>query len=99
MRKLLDAIAVLSLLISGSIAGAGVYAYLYITNPDNQDKAKAYVMDQVKDALPDLIGGAMPSLPDISGPAIPFPSMNGSAGESEKTFTEDFPVAPPSLPF
>jgi hypothetical protein len=79
MRKLLDVIAVVSLVLSGSVAGAGVFAYLYATNPANQEKAKQFVMDQVTDALPDLIGGAMPSLPDVSGPAIPM-TPGGSAG-------------------
>ena len=81
MRKLLDVIAVVSLVLSGSVAGAGVFAYLYATNPANQEKAKQFVMDQVTDALPDLIGGAMPSLPDVSGPAIPMtPSGSSSSG-------------------
>jgi len=91
MRKVLDTFAVLSLILSGSIAGAGVYAYLYVTNPDNQDKAKSYVMKQVTDALPGLIKGSMPSIPDISGPAIPLGSDSSGKGS--------VPGLPTALPF
>ena len=93
MRKILDAAALLSLVLSGSIAGLGIYGYLYATNADNQDKAKAYVMDQVKSALPDLIGGGlsgiagspaggMPALPEMTGPAtsMPTPNKKGESG-------------------
>jgi len=98
MRKVLDGIAVLSLLISGGIAGAGIYLYFYVTNPVNQDKAKSYVMEQVTGALPGLIGDAMaipplPPLPSMTGPAIP--SIGGEkTGESSAPANSFIPEQP-----
>jgi hypothetical protein len=49
------------------MAGGIFYSYLYIKNPENQEKTKGYVMDEIKKMLPDV----MPKIPTGTGKAIP----------------------------
>jgi len=73
MRKVLDAIAVLSLILSGSLVAASVGGYLYIKNPVNQDKLKDHLLKEVTGAVPGLVKGSLPeTLPKTTGPALPF---------------------------
>ena len=73
MRKILDGIAILSLVLSGSLVGTTLYAYLYITNPVNQEKIKAQLLKDITGAVPGLVKGSLPSaLSKSTGPALPF---------------------------
>tara|TARA_Y100000401_G_scaffold80715_1_gene66128 strand:+ start:233 stop:454 length:222 start_codon:yes stop_codon:yes gene_type:complete len=67
MRKALDFISVLSFLISASMAGGIFYSYLYIKNPENQEKTKGFIKKEIKKMLPDV----MPKIPTSTGKAIP----------------------------
>ena len=75
IRKILDGVAVLAFLLSASIAGGGIFAYLWITNSDNQkmlqDKAMEKVMGEIK-------------LPGLSGPALPTGSLSPAQQKNEK---------------
>ena len=55
MRKFLDLVSILSFLISISMASGGLYAYLYIKNPENIEKTKGFVKKEIKKMLPDLL--------------------------------------------
>ena len=80
MRKIIDALAILSFLGTATIIGGGVYVY---TQKDAIiDGVKKQVVDAavdgVSNALPGLLDGAMPALPDTTGGAIPpVPSTPG----------------------
>ena len=67
MRKFLDCISVISAILTLTMSGGVLYSYFYITNPENQEKTKQYVMDEIKKMLPDL----MPKMPTGTGNAIP----------------------------
>ena len=67
MRKVLDTIAVISFLLSGTVIGLIGYAYLTLTNEKKQEEIKEYIMDQAKDLIQDQIGGFMPDVPGVTG--------------------------------
>ena len=59
MQKIINALALLSFAVSGSVVAAGTYAYF------NQDKLKEMVTSAITDALP------IPEIPDFDTPEIP----------------------------
>ena len=67
MRKLIDAITLISALLTLTMTGGVLYSYFYITNPVNQEKTKNLVKKEIKKMLPDL----MPKMPEVTGNAIP----------------------------
>ena len=67
MRKAIDFISLISAVLTLTMSGGLIYSYLYIKNPDNQEKTKAFVKDEIKKMLPDL----MPKMPTSTGKAIP----------------------------
>jgi hypothetical protein len=77
MQKLINVLAVIGFLGTAGMAGVGVYVYL---NKDALidnavDLATEAATGAVMDALPGLIGGAMPDIPEMptkTGPALPF---------------------------
>ena len=62
ISKILSALSVISFLLSVSIAGGGIFGYLWITNEENQEKIKKQLVEQVTKSLP---------IPNLSGPALP----------------------------
>ena len=66
MQKIINVLAVSSFVISLSVVGGGVY--LYTQKDAIIDGVKEKVMDAV---MPDIGGGIMESIPDLTGPAIP----------------------------
>ena len=76
MRKVIDAIAIVSFLLSGTVVGLIGYAYLTLTNEKKQEEIKSYIMEQAQDLIKDQIGNSIPSLPKSTGgvqstPALP----------------------------
>jgi hypothetical protein len=79
MQKLVNAVALLSGLVSLSVVAGG--AYLYLNKDAIIESAKEQAIKQVTEtvagALPGMIQGAMPKMPDATGgilntkPAIP----------------------------
>ena len=67
MRKFLDCISVISAVLTLTMSGGDLYSYFYITNPENQERTKGFVMDEIKKMLPDV----MPKIPTGTGKAIP----------------------------
>lgn len=80
MRKIIDALAILSFLGTATVIGGGVYVY---TQKDAIiDGVKKQVMEAavngVSDALPGMLDGAVPALPETTGGVIPsLPSTPG----------------------
>ena len=66
MQKIINVLAVSSFVISLSVVGGGVY--LYTQKDAIIDGVKERVMDAV---MPDIGGGIMESIPDLTGPALP----------------------------
>jgi len=76
MRKVIDAIAIVSFLLSGTVVGLIGYAYLTLTNEKKQEEIKSYIIEQAQDLIKDQIGNSIPSLPKTTGgvqatPALP----------------------------
>ena len=67
MRKLIDAISILSFLLTLTMTGGVVYSYLYIKNPENIEKTKGFVKDEIQKMLPDLL----PKIQKVTGGALP----------------------------
>jgi hypothetical protein len=74
MQKLINAIALLSGLVSLSVVGGGAYLYLQkdALIEDAKKNAIETVTKSVTEALPGLIKDQMPELPTTTGGAIPF---------------------------
>ena len=70
MRKILDAVTILSALLSVGIIGTGVYTYKYVQSPQFQKKIMDKVLGEVQGLMPDVLGN---SLPDVTGPSLPIP--------------------------
>ena len=66
MQKFINAIAILSGVISLTVVGSGVV--IYLQKDAIIDSVKEKVMDAV---MPDIGGGIMESIPDMTGPAMP----------------------------
>ena len=69
MRKALDAISILSFLISAGMAGTGFFMYKYVSSPQFKDKVMQEVMSNVKDLLPGQIDKKLPS---VTGKSLPI---------------------------
>ena len=67
MRKAIDFISLISAVLTLTMSGGLIYSYLYIKNPDNQEKTKQFVKDEIKKMFHDL----MPKMPTGTGNAIP----------------------------
>tara|TARA_Y100001937_G_C7098470_1_gene321316 strand:+ start:577 stop:813 length:237 start_codon:yes stop_codon:yes gene_type:complete len=75
MRKVIDAIAIVSFLLSGTVVGLIGYAYLTLTNEKKQEEIKSYIMEQAQDLIKDQIGNSIPSLPESTGPVKATPAL------------------------
>jgi hypothetical protein len=85
MQKLINLLALASFGVSAAVVGAGAYVYL---NKDAliesaKEAAIKQVTASVTEALPGMIGGAMPEMPKMTGGAIPggasLPKTTGPA--------------------
>ena len=66
MQKIINGIAILSGVISLTVVGSGVV--IYLQKDAIIDSVKEKVMDAV---MPDMGGGIMEGIPDMTGDAIP----------------------------
>ena len=70
MRKILDAVTILSALLSLGIIGTGVYTYKYVSSEQFKAKIMNQILGEVKGLLPNVLDKG---LPDMTGPSIPTP--------------------------
>ena len=70
MRKILDALTILSTILVLGILGGGFFTYKYVQSPQFQKKIMDKVLDEVKPLLGDVLGNA---LPDVTGESMPLP--------------------------
>ena len=74
MQKIINGIAILSGVISLTIVGSGVFIYVQkdAIIEGVKNNIKEQVLGGVTSALPGIAADAMPKLPDVTGPALPF---------------------------
>tara|TARA_B100000902_G_scaffold166331_1_gene161191 strand:- start:417 stop:641 length:225 start_codon:yes stop_codon:yes gene_type:complete len=74
MQKLINAVALLSGLVSLSVVGGGAYLYMNkdVLVENAREKITVAVTEAVTGALPGLVDSAVPELPTKTGPAMPF---------------------------
>jgi hypothetical protein len=68
-QKIVNAVAILSLVLSGGLAGSAYFGYKYVTSEQFKNKIKNSLMGGVTKALPSVVGEQMPK---ITSPGIPF---------------------------
>ena len=72
MQKIINALSVISFLLVVAISGGGIYAYLFITNEENQEKLKKELIENLT--------GSLPIPKTLTGPAIPTGPMPRAPG-------------------
>ena len=74
MRKIIDLMAITGFLLSGSMTAALVISYLQFDKfmDDSIEQIGGKVTEQIEAELDGKIKGAVPKLPDTTGPALPF---------------------------
>ena len=74
MQKIINGIAILSGVVSLAVVGSGVFIYVQkdAIIEGVKNNIKEQVMGGVTDALPGIVGESMPTLPEATGPALPF---------------------------
>ena len=70
MRKILDALTILSTILVLGIVGGGFFTYKYVQSPQFQKKIMDKVLGEVQGLMPDVLGNA---LPDVTGESMPLP--------------------------
>ena len=77
MQKAINAIALLSGLVSLSVLVGG--AYLYVQKDTliegAREKATAAITEAITEALPGMVDAAIPGVPEVTGPAVSSPVM------------------------
>lgn len=77
MQKIVNAVALLSGLVSLAVLGGG--AYLYVQKDTliegAREKATAAITEAITEALPGMVDAAIPGVPEVTGPAVSSPVM------------------------
>jgi len=69
MRKILDALTILSTILVLGICGGGFFTYKYVTSEQFKTKIMNSILFEVKGMLPNVMDNA---LPKTTGKSIPF---------------------------
>lgn len=70
MRKILDALTILSTILVLGILSGGFFTYKYVQSPQFQKKIMDKVLGEVQGLLPNVLDKG---LPDMTGPSMPIP--------------------------
>ena len=70
MRKILDALTILTTVLVLGILGGGFFTYKYVQSPQFQKKIMDKVLGEVQGLMPDVLGNA---LPNATGKSMPVP--------------------------
>jgi hypothetical protein len=71
MRKILDALTILTTVLVLGILGGGFFTYKYVQSPQFQKKIMDKVLGEVQGLIPDVLGNALPKTTGISIPTLP----------------------------
>ena len=72
MRKVLDALTILTTVLVLGILGGGFFTYKYLSSEQFKAKIMNYILGDVKGLLPNVLDKG---LPDMTGPSIPTPPL------------------------
>ena len=70
MRKILDALTILTTVLVLGILGGGFFTYKYVSSEQFKAKIMNSILGEVKGLLPNVLDKG---LPDMTGPSIPTP--------------------------
>ena len=70
MRKILDALTILTTVLVLGILGGGFFTYKYVTSEQFKTKIMNSILGEVKGVLPNVLDKG---LPNVTGPSIPTP--------------------------
>ena len=70
MRKILDALTIVTTVLVLGILGGGFFTYKYVSSEQFKAKMMNKVLGEVKGLLPNVLDKG---LPDMTGPSIPTP--------------------------
>ncbi len=70
MRKVLDALTILTTILVLGILGGGFFTYKYLTSEQFKAKMMNQVLENVQGLMPDVLDNA---LPDTTGQSLPLP--------------------------
>ena len=74
MQKLINVLALSSFVVSAAVVGGGTWLYLNkdVMVEEARQKIATAATEAIAGALPALIDAAMPEIPEVTGPAVPF---------------------------
>ena len=72
MRKILDALTILTTVLVLGILGGGFFTYKYVSSEQFKAKMMNKVLGEVKGLLPNVLDKG---LPNMTGPSIPTPPL------------------------
>jgi len=72
MRKILDALTIVSTILTLGILGGGFFTYKYVSSEQFKAKIMNQILGEVKGLLPNVLDKG---LPDMTGPSIPTPPL------------------------
>jgi len=72
MRKILDALTIVSTILVLGICGGGFFTYKYVTSEQFKTKMMNQVLGEVKGLLPNVLDKG---LPKTTGPSLPIPKL------------------------
>ena len=71
MRKILDALTILSTILVLGICGGGYFTYKYVTSPQFKTKIMNDVLSNVQGLMPQILDN---QIPEVTGPSLPIPT-------------------------
>ena len=74
MQKLINVLALSSFVVSAAVVSGGTWLYLNkdVMVEEARQKIATAATEAIAGALPALIDAAMPDIPEVTGPAVPF---------------------------
>ena len=74
MQKLINVLALSSFVVSVAVVSGGTWLYLNkdVMVEEARQKIATAATEAIAGALPALIDAAMPEIPEVTGPAVPF---------------------------
>ena len=71
MRKILDALTILTTVLVLGILGGGFFTYKYVSSEQFKAKIMNSILSEVKGLLPNVMDNALPKTTGISIPTLP----------------------------
>ena len=68
-RKILDALTILSTILSLAIVGTGFFTYKYVSSEQFKTKIMNQILGKVQGLMPDILDT---EIPEMTGPSLPF---------------------------